>query len=67
MFSGTSPTRGIPQAGAPDGQIPRRAVGARNARARLRAAGKNCSEFLIVTSLETIGRRVTACEINQII
>jgi hypothetical protein len=37
----TAPARGAPQARAHNAQIPRRAIGARNARARLRATGKD--------------------------
>ncbi|PSN44797.1 DDRGK domain-containing protein 1 [Blattella germanica] len=40
----TPQPRGAPQPRARDGQIPRRAVGARNARARLRAAAANVQE-----------------------
>jgi hypothetical protein len=42
----TAPVRGTPPARARDGQIPRRAVGARNARARLRATGKDHISFV---------------------
>jgi hypothetical protein len=42
----TAPVRGAPPARAHNGQIPRRAIGARNARARLRAAGKDHIAFL---------------------
>jgi hypothetical protein len=40
-FPDTVPVRGAPPARAHDGQIPRRAIGARNARVRLRATGND--------------------------
>jgi hypothetical protein len=43
----TAPARGVPVAQGHDRQIPRRAVGARNARARLRAVGNNHTAFLM--------------------
>jgi hypothetical protein len=42
----TAPVRGAPPARAHNGQIPRRAIGARNARARLRGTGKDHIAFL---------------------
>lgn len=43
----TAPARGVPVAQGHERQIPRRAAGARNARARLRAVGKDPIAFLM--------------------
>jgi len=43
----TAPARGVPVAQGHERQIPRRAVGARNARGRLRAVGNDPIAFLM--------------------
>jgi len=43
----TAPARGVPVAQGHERQIPRRAVGARNARGRQRAVGNNPIAFLM--------------------
>lgn len=60
----TAPVRGAPPARAHNGQIPRRAIGARNARARLRATGKDYIAFL---SFETERSFLTKSVISDLI
>lgn len=59
----TAPARGVPVAQGHERQIPRRAVGARNARARLRAIGNNPIAFF----MSAIDTNTTKCEIIQVV
>lgn len=54
LVTETAPARGVPVAQGHERQIPRRAVGARNARARLRAIGNNPIAFFMRVLLTPI-------------
>ena len=60
----TAPARGVPVAQGHERQIPRRAVGARNARARLRAVGNDPIAILDECPITT---ETTKCEIILVV